>query len=297
MSATEITRIGKDQATSSTAQLLRVRGLNVSLGRGHGVPILHDVDLDVAAGEIVGLIGETGSGKTTLARAILGLVPVRSGSVTLADTQLSSLRENKLRAFRRTGQIQYVFQDPLRSLDPDLPVRDIVGEGLAVRGVSRAERADAVRAALEQVGLDPALADRTPGQISGGQRQRVSIARALVMRPRLLICDEPVSALDVSNRNHILQLLADLRDELGVGVIVISHDLGALASITDSIAVLYHGRLVEYGSTKDVFTAPRHTYTRLLIASVPSINAATSIDAERRRELRDQVARETGMVE
>jgi ABC-type microcin C transport system duplicated ATPase subunit YejF len=297
VSATEATRIGKGQSSAPTAQLLRVRRLNVSLGRGHGVPILHDVDLDVAAGEIVGLIGETGSGKTTLARAILGLVPLRSGAVSLGDTPLSALRESKLRAFRRTGQIQYVFQDPLRSLDPDLQVRDIVGEGLAVRGVSGPERADLVRAALEQVGLDPALVDRTPGQISGGQRQRVAIARALVMRPRLLICDEPVSALDVSNRNHILRLLADLRDELGVGIIVISHDLGALASITDSIAVLYHGRLVEYGSTKDVFTAPRHSYTRLLIASVPSINAAASIDAERRRELRDQVARETGMVE
>lgn len=297
MSATETTVTSVEHRRSSTGRLLHMRGLNVSLGRGHGTPILHDVDLDMAEGEILGLIGETGSGKTTLARAILGLVPLRSGTVSLSDAPIAPLRNNELQTFRRCGQIQYVFQDPLRSLDPDLTVGEIVGEGLAIQGISRGERTSRVIGALHRVGLDPALVDRLPGQISGGQRQRVAIARAIVMRPRLLICDEPVSALDVSNRNRILNLLADLRDNTHIGIVIISHDLTALASITDRIAVLYRGRIVEHSSTREVFTTPRHPYTQLLIASMPSINGAPTIDTERRQELRDQVARETGIAE
>jgi ABC-type glutathione transport system ATPase component len=294
VSATDVSRTaGRLRADEPRpVELLAVNGLNVTLGRGHR--ILHDVDLNVAAGEILGLIGETGSGKTTLARTVLGLLSPDSGTVRLNGVELTSLRGGKLRAFRRAGHIQYIFQDPLRSLDPDLRVADIVGEGLAIGGVPAADRSTRVRSALERVGLDPALANRGPGQISGGQRQRVAIARAIVVEPRLLICDEPVSALDVSNRNHILQLLADLRDQLGVGIVVISHDLGSLAAITDRIAVLYQGRIVEEGPARAIFTAPQHSYTQLLIASVPTIDSSSGIGADRRRELREQAAQQVG---
>ncbi|MEU3168640.1 ABC transporter ATP-binding protein [Streptosporangium sp. NPDC006930] len=264
------------------APLLAVRGLNVSLGRP-AVRILSEVDLTVRAGEIVGIVGETGSGKTTLARTVVGLVSPDSGSVEVEGVEISSLRGKALRAHRRTGKVRFVFQDPLRSLDPDHSVGTVVGEGLAVRRVPPAERAARVRAALELVGLDPALAARTPGQISGGQRQRVSIARAIVAEPSLLICDEPVSALDASNRNHILRLLDDLRGRLGAGVVVISHDLSSLAGVADRVAVLYRGRIVEEGPIGEVFDDPRHPYTALLVASAPRVAGAARHSLERLR--------------
>ncbi|MEV0755578.1 oligopeptide/dipeptide ABC transporter ATP-binding protein [Streptosporangium sp. NPDC050280] len=262
--------------------LLAVRGLNVSLGRP-AVRILSEVDLTVRAGEILGIVGETGSGKTTLARTVVGLVGPDSGSVEVEGVEISSLRGRALRAHRRTGKVRFVFQDPLRSLDPDHSVGTVVGEGLAVRRVPPAERAARVRAALELVGLDPALAARTPGQISGGQRQRVSIARAIVAEPSLLICDEPVSALDASNRNHILRLLDDLRGRLGAGVVVISHDLSSLAGVADRVAVLYRGRIVEEGPIGEVFDDPRHPYTALLVASAPRVAGAARHSLERLR--------------
>ncbi|MFF5249567.1 oligopeptide/dipeptide ABC transporter ATP-binding protein [Streptosporangium sp. NPDC000095] len=273
-------------ATSRTAPagtpLLAVRGLNVSLGRP-AVRILSEVDLTVRAGEILGIVGETGSGKTTLARTVVGLVGPDSGSVEVEGVEISSLRGRALRAHRRAGKVRFVFQDPLRSLDPDHSVGTVVGEGLAVRRVPPAERAARVRAALELVGLDPALAARTPGQISGGQRQRVSIARAIVAEPSLLICDEPVSALDASNRNHILRLLDDLRGRLGAGVVVISHDLSSLAGVADRVAVLYRGRIVEEGPIGEVFDDPRHPYTALLVASAPRVAGAARHSLERLR--------------
>jgi oligopeptide/dipeptide ABC transporter ATP-binding protein len=234
--------------------------------------VLSDVDLDVRSGEILGVIGETGSGKTTLARAVVGLAPVAAGRITFAGTELTSLSGRGLRGFRRSGALQYMFQDPLRALDPQQTVAAIVGEGLAVAGgLTRPQIADRVTEALRAVGLEPALATRTPGQISGGQRQRVLLARAVAPRPRLLLCDEPVSALDASNRNHVLRLLDDLRRTAGVTIVVISHDLSSLAGIADRVAVLYGGRLVEQGPIGDVLTDPRHPYTALLTASAPSV--------------------------
>ena len=168
--------------------------------------------------------------------------------------------------------MQLVFQDPLRSLDPDLTVAQIVGEGLQIRGGLDAREIKArVTSALGKVGLDGALLSRTPGQISGGQRQRVSIARALAADPGLLLCDEPVSALDASNRNYILRLLGDLRDNLNLPIVIISHDLSSLAGVADRVAVLYRGRVVEDGPVGQVFTAPKHPYTALLMASAPSV--------------------------
>jgi oligopeptide/dipeptide ABC transporter ATP-binding protein len=259
--------------TGPGAPLLDLELVDVVLGRGwRAVRVLDRVSLRVWPGEITGLVGETGSGKTTVARAITGLVKLAGGQVKVQGKRTSGLRGAALRAERRRGAVQLVFQDPLRSLDPDLKVADIVAEGLRIRGgLSGAEIARRVRETLAEVGLDASVLDRTPGQISGGQRQRVSIARALATRPRLLICDEPVSALDASSRNHILRLLDELRGSLGLSILIISHDLSSLAGIADHIAVLYRGQLVEYGPADQVFSAPLHPYTALLMASAPSV--------------------------
>jgi oligopeptide/dipeptide ABC transporter ATP-binding protein len=263
---------------SRAAAVLEVRGLRVRYASARASAaddVLRGVDLTVRAGEIVGVIGETGSGKTTLARAVVGLVDPIGGSVELEGRDVTALHGRERRAFRRAGDIQLVFQDPLRSLDPDLTVESIVAEGLTVRGRVRSdERRRRVRAALELVGLDPSLASRRPGEISGGQRQRVSLARAVILEPRLLICDEPVSALDASNRNYILRILGELRDRLEPGLMVISHDLGSLAGVADRVAVMYRGRIVEEGPIGEVFSSPRHPYTALLIASVPHLSRA-----------------------
>jgi oligopeptide/dipeptide ABC transporter ATP-binding protein len=267
---------------NAAGEVLRVQGLRVRFAattraaREAAVgDVLAGVDLTVGAGEIVGVIGETGSGKTTLARAVMGLVAPVAGEVHFEGREVSGLRGRERRAFRRAGGMQLVFQDPLRSLDPDLTVEAIVAEGLAVRGaLGASERRAAVARALELVGLDPGLAQRRPGEISGGQRQRVAIARAVILEPRLLICDEPVSALDASNRNYILRTLGELRDRIGLGIVVISHDLGSLAGLADRVVVLYRGRIVEEGPIGEVFNDPRHPYTALLVASAPHVSRA-----------------------
>ena len=260
-------------ARPTQAPLLALEGVDVVLGRGwRANHVLSEVDLKIWPGEIVGLVGETGSGKTTLARTVVGLVRPRKGRVTFHGAQISGLGRGASRRERRSGHVQLVFQDPLRSLDPDLTVAQIVGEGLRIRGgLDEAEIEQRAAGALAKVGLDPTLLRRTPGQISGGQRQRVSIARALAVDPELLLCDEPVSALDASNRNYILRLLGDLRDDLGLPIVIISHDLSSLAGIADRVVVLYRGRIVEDGPVAQVFTAPRHPYTALLMASAPSV--------------------------
>lgn len=268
--------------------LLQVDGLSVSLGRPR-TTILDGVDLTVERGEIVGLIGETGSGKTTLARAVLGLVPVEAGHVRLDGEDVTRLRPRARRELRRTGKVQYVFQDPLRSLDPDRTCHESVAEGLHIRGDDPATISNWVRATSALVGLDPALLDRHPSELSGGQRQRVAIARAMVLEPELLICDEPVSALDATIRIRILQLLVDLRASLGVGILLITHDLATLGGLADRVAVLYRGRVVETGTTAHILRAPEHPYTRLLVASIPTIDGRQASAAERRR-LRDEVA-------
>jgi len=260
-------------APAGAPPLLAVESVDVTLGRGwRANQVLSGVDLDVWPGEIVGLVGETGSGKTTLARTVVGLVTPRQGRILLDGLPISALRRRARRAERRGGHVQLVFQDPLRSLDPDLTVAEIVAEGLTIRGeADRGQIRRRVTAALDRVGLDATVLERTPGQISGGQRQRVSIARALAVEPQLLICDEPVSALDASSRNYVLRLLDELRTSLGLAIVIISHDLSSLAGIADRIVVLYRGRIVEDGPVERVFATPRHPYTALLMASGPSI--------------------------
>ncbi|QIQ01051.1 ABC transporter ATP-binding protein [Streptomyces liangshanensis] len=267
-------------APENRAPLLEISGLTVSYGRratalrrAGSTRVLSGVDLTVRAGEILGIIGETGSGKTTLARATVGLVRPDAGEIGFEGRDVTRLSRRDLRGFRRTGRVQYMFQDPLRSQDPELTVRQVVAEPLAsVGAATRQERARRADEALTLVGLDAgALGPRTPAQLSGGQRQRVSLARAIVTRPRLLLSDEPVSALDASNRNLVLSLLDRLRRELDLAVVVISHDLSSLAGIADRVAVLYRGRLVEQGPISEVLEHPRHPYTALLTASAPSV--------------------------
>lgn len=255
------------------AALLEIDGLVAGYGERHTPPVLDGVGLTVRPGEILGLIGETGSGKTTLARAVVGLVPARAGRVAFAGTELTGLGGRALRAFRRRGEVQYVFQDPLRALDPDLTAAESVAEPLAASGVGdRAARVARAERALHAVGLEPAHGDRLPGGLSGGQRQRVLLARALVTEPRLLICDEPVSALDAANRNHVLRLLLNLRDESGIAALVITHDLHSLSGVADRVAVLHEGRLVEQGPVREVLDAPQHPYTRRLLAAAPRLH-------------------------
>jgi len=273
---------------------LQVDGLSVSYGKGRSSTVaLRDASFAIGRAEIVGVIGETGSGKSTLARAVLGLVSPAAGSVRIAGEQVTSFSSRQWREFRRRGIVQYVFQDPLRSLDPELTVAQSIAEPLLVQGrKSYAEINAAVSLYVERMKLDPSLGSRFPGEISGGQRQRVAVARALCTEPALLILDEPVSALDAANRVQVLELLSALR-ATGTSLLFISHDLGSVAGIADRIIVLYRGSIVESDTAQAVVQRPRHPYTRLLVSSAPSLLHG-SISRERREllraELQDQEA-------
>ena len=269
----------------SARPVLEVDDLEVHYGIGRRRRrVLDGVSLSVANGEAVGLIGETGSGKSTLARAILGLVPFSRGRVVIDGQDVSNASGRQWRELRRRGVLQYVFQDPLRSLDPDLTIAQSIIEPLLIQGTPATEALARARAFLGRVRLDAELLDRLPGQLSGGQRQRVAVARALVTEPKLIMLDEPVSALDSSNRVQVLEILKGLR-EAGVGLLFISHDLGSVAGLTDRVAVLYQGELVEVGPTRSIINAPRHVYTRLLIDSAPTLRSAAA-DRVEREELR-----------
>ncbi|WP_431875366.1 ABC transporter ATP-binding protein [Amycolatopsis sacchari] len=261
--------------------ILRISDLEVHYGhRRRRRAVLSGVSLSVSPGEIVGIVGETGSGKSTLARAVLGLVRASAGRIVVDGEDVTGYRARQWRSLRRRGMLQYVFQDPLRSLDPDLTVRDSLVEPLLVSGVPRAEAAERARKYLSRVRLEEELLDRLPGRLSGGQRQRVAVARALVTEPRLVILDEPVSALDSANRVQILEIVKELRAS-GVAFVFISHDLGSVAGIADRIAVLYQGELVETGPARAVITSPEHPYTRLLVSSAPTLRTASAGRAER----------------
>jgi ABC-type glutathione transport system ATPase component len=251
--------------------LLDARGLSKTFasGRGDGrreIRAVRDVDLAIAAGETHGLVGESGSGKTTLARILLRMVDPDAGSVSFRSQDLLALHGDELRRMR--GHIQLVHQDPFSSVDPRFTIRDIVAEPWQIHGLhDGAERRRRSDALLERVGLDPAFADRRPASFSGGQLQRVGIARALALEPELIICDEPVSALDVSVQGQILNLLLDLQVERGVSYLLISHDLAVVRHMSDHVSVMSEGRIVESGLRDDVFERPAHPYTRALLAA------------------------------
>ena len=234
---------------------------------GH-VKAVDGVSLEIAKGETLGLVGESGCGKSTLARTILRLEKPRSGAIEVEGRDILPLRGADLRDYRRS--VQVVFQDPLASLNPRLTVQELLTEAAVVHGLVKPdERREVAAALLRDVGLSEDALDRFPQAFSGGQRQRICIARALALRPKLLICDEAVSALDLLVRAQVLNLLADLRERHGLSYLFITHDIGVVAHIADRIAVMYKGRIVEEGPAERVLTDPRHEYTKRLLASVP----------------------------
>lgn len=256
---------------------------------GHGKTanqVLKDVSISLARGETLGLVGESGSGKTTLGRAVLGLVPVDSGSLTFDGADITHLRSRERR--RLANDIQVVFQDPYTSLNPAMTIRDILTEPLIAQGVKRREAQARVRSLLDHVAMPADALERVAREFSGGQRQRIAIARALALEPRLIVCDEPVSALDLSTQTKVLDLLIELQRQTGVAYLFISHDLAVVRHVSHRVAVMYQGEIVEAGGALQVTEQPRHAYTQRLWLS----NLVADPDEQRvRRQVRlDDVA-------
>ncbi len=229
------------------------------------------VSFDVAEGTTVGLVGESGSGKTTVGRALLGLVPITAGTIAYQARNIAGLPEAQLRPLRR--EIQMIFQDPFGSLNPRLTVRQIVGEPIEIHfpTMKRAERNDEIARLLREVRLEPDHMNRYPHEFSGGQRQRIGIARALAVKPKFIVCDEPVSALDVSVQAGIINLLQDLQESHGLTYLFIAHDLAVVEHISKTLLVMYRGQIVEQGAADAIYRDPKHEYTRSLLAAVPSL--------------------------
>jgi oligopeptide transport system ATP-binding protein len=267
----------KATATAETEALLTVRNLKKYFPIRKGVLIdrtvdyvkaVDDVSFDVRPGETLGLVGESGSGKTTTGYCVLQLLKPTSGSVKFDGKELTTMSRRDLRAMRR--EIQIVFQDPYASLNPRMTVGDIVSEALNVHNVgNRRSRRRSAEQLLEVVGFNPDFINRYPHEFSGGQRQRIGIARALALNPRLIVCDEPVSALDVSIQAQILNLLKDLQKEFGLAYLFIAHDLAVVRTMSDRIAVMNRGQIVEYGPAEQVYSHPKDAYSQALLAAVP----------------------------
>jgi peptide/nickel transport system ATP-binding protein len=228
---------------------------------------LKGVSLDIRAGETVGLVGESGSGKTTLGRAVLGLAPVTGGSIKYRGEDIAHLGRSQRRAL--SSEIQVVFQDPYSSLNPALTIEQILSEPLTVRGIERGKARARVRELLAQVNLPADAGDRLPREFSGGQRQRIAIARALALDPHLIVCDEPVSALDLSTQARVLDLFIEIQERTGVAYLFVSHDLAVVRHISHRVAVMYHGEIVEYGAGAQVTAEPEHPYTQRLFMAAP----------------------------
>jgi oligopeptide/dipeptide ABC transporter ATP-binding protein len=239
-------------------------------GAAEEVHAVDDVSLEVGRGETLGIVGETGCGKSTLARCLCRLYDLTSGRVVFDGHDISTLSRRQLRPFR--SEMQMIFQDPYNSLNPRRRVGSIIGDPFAIQGGDEGERKRKVQELMELVGLNPEHYNRFPAEFSGGQRQRIGVARALALRPKLVICDEPVSALDVSIQAQIINLLADLQAELQLTYVFIAHDLSVVRHVSDRIAVMYAGKIVELAETEELFASPRHPYTNALLSAIPEVD-------------------------
>jgi oligopeptide/dipeptide ABC transporter ATP-binding protein len=257
-----------------------IRGSGL-LGRTVGqVQAVDGVSLVIRRGQTLGLVGETGCGKSTLARCIAGLIPVTSGKVTFEGQDITNLSRRAMRPFRR--EIQMIFQDPYGSLNPRRRVGAIIGDPFAVhKTATGAERRRKVQELMERVGLNPEHYNRFPAEFSGGQRQRIGVARALALQPKLIVCDEPVSALDVSIQAQVLNLLADLQDDFGLSYLFIAHDLEVVRHVSQAVDVMYLGRIAESGPKGPVYDSPRHPYTNALLSAVPSADPEAAASRQR----------------
>jgi peptide/nickel transport system ATP-binding protein len=232
------------------------------------VKAVQDISFTVGKGEVVGLVGESGSGKTTAGRSILRLIEPTAGQIFFEGTDIASVPKSQMREYRKKMQI--IFQDPFASLNPRMSVGDIVGEAMQIHNLARGkDREDRVASLLERVGLSPAHMRRYPHEFSGGQRQRIGIARALAVDPLFIVADEPVSALDVSIQAQVVNLLQDLKDDLGLTMLFIAHDLGVVEYISDKVIVMYLGKIMEVAPSKELYANPIHPYTEALLSAVP----------------------------
>jgi peptide/nickel transport system ATP-binding protein len=255
-------------------------------GKKEVVHAVDDVSLEVARGETLGIVGETGCGKSTLARCMTRLYDLTSGRVVFDGTDISTLSRRDMRPYR--SEMQMIFQDPYSSLNPRRRVGSIIADPFVIQGtIDGAERKRRVQELMELVGLNPEHYNRFPAEFSGGQRQRIGVARALALRPKLVVCDEPVSALDVSIQAQIINLLADLQSELQLTYVFIAHDLSVVRHVSDRIAVMYLGKIVELADKDELFRAPKHPYTNALLSAIPEVEGRA--EGEQRILLRGDV--------
>ncbi|MCU1398291.1 MAG: transporter [Acidimicrobiales bacterium] len=268
--------------TGTVEPLLRVRNLVKNFPIRSGglisrvvaqIQAVSDISFDILPGQTLGLVGESGCGKSTTGRAVLNLQPATSGSVIFNGTELVGIKARQMRPLRK--DLGMVFQDPYASLNPRMQINSTIAEPLKIQGVSGSEAADRVASLLREVGLNPEHGNRYPHEFSGGQRQRIGIARALALNPKLVVLDEPVSALDVSVQAGVVNLLEDIQDRLGLAYLFVAHDLSVVRHISDRVAVMYLGKIVEIGDRDEVYDKPSHPYTQALLSAVPVADPKT----------------------